>query len=75
MDVPPAWSNQTQALVALYNATGGSQWLNNRGWSSFYAVGSSDPCRDVWPGVTCRNTSTEYSYITYVVCVPVCVSV
>ena len=36
------------ALVALYNATGGPNWINNRNWLS------SRPL-DQWHGVTVRN--------------------
>ena len=42
------------ALVALYNATGGSDWQNNSGWLSNAPVGD-------WFGVTTYSDTDEYS--------------
>jgi Leucine-rich repeat (LRR) protein len=38
-----------QALLALYNATGGANWTNKGGWGV-----TKTPCT-TWPGVTCLN--------------------
>jgi Leucine-rich repeat (LRR) protein len=38
---------QRQALVDLYNATGGTNWNNNSNWPD------NDPCADAWYGVGC----------------------
>jgi hypothetical protein len=40
-----------QALVELYRATNGDQWLNNANWLQ------GDPCLDHWFGVTCFTSS------------------
>ena len=41
-----------EALVALYESTGGADWANNDGW-----LISATPCE--WYGVTCRNERVE----------------
>jgi hypothetical protein len=42
-EIPAA---ERQALVTLYNATGGHSWTNNEGW-----LGTDSPCE--WYGVVC----------------------
>jgi hypothetical protein len=39
---------ECEALVALYNATGGSGWFNQTGW-----LQTNTPC--TWYGVSCKN--------------------
>ena len=46
-------SAQRDALVGLYNNTGGQHWLQNAGW------GVGDPCDNKWYGVTCNSAGTE----------------
>lgn len=46
-DLNPLPPEERQALIALYNATGGSQWSNNSGWLG----ASGTECK--WYGVTC----------------------
>lgn len=43
--------NDRLALVALYNATGGANWISKTGWNIPGAVGDN-PCG--WYGVTCN---------------------
>lgn len=47
-------SQDTDALSALYHATGGSvNWIHKRGWD----VKGSDPCLSKWFGVVCNDAS------------------
>ena len=46
-------SSEKAALVALYQATGGSGWTHQTGWST----PTSDPCTSSWYGVTCSGSS------------------
>ena len=39
---------ECEALVTLYDSTGGDQWTNRTGW-----LGRQDPCN--WAGVNCRG--------------------
>lgn len=39
------------ALKSLYTSTGGSDWVNNDGWST----SGGDPCKDGWFGVCCNS--------------------
>ena len=41
-------ADQCEALVALYDATGGKSWTNQTGW-----LNDSDPCS--WYGVSCSQ--------------------
>lgn len=41
-------SDQCEALVAIYEATGGENWLNKTGW-----LEEADPCQ--WFGVSCSD--------------------
>ena len=41
-------SNQKDALLALYQSTGGSFWFNNSNWDV-----ATDPCTALWFGVIC----------------------
>ena len=41
-------SDQCEALVAIYKATGGENWLNKTGW-----LQEADPCQ--WYGVSCSD--------------------
>ncbi len=52
--LPPA---QVDALLSLYNATGGPLWLDNRGWTS-----AADPC-SYWTGVHCGTAGTTVEYV------------
>ncbi len=45
--VPPA---ERQALVDLYNSTGGAAWTNNTNWNT------GDPCDNNWFGIACNAT-------------------
>ena len=50
---------QTNSLMALYNAASGPLWTNQHNWGS---ASYSDPCADAWYGVTCdrqNRTVTE----------------
>jgi len=40
--------DQCKALVAIYEATGGENWINNTGW-----LQEADPCQ--WYGVSCSD--------------------
>ncbi len=42
---------QCQALVALYNSTGGANWTDKVGW----LIGN--PCAPVWEGLTCTGNN------------------
>ena len=44
---PPASSNATQVLLALYDATAGNEWKDNTNWLS------GNPC--TWKGVSCNG--------------------
>lgn len=46
-DLSPRPTEEREALIALYNATGGLQWSNNSGWLGV----SGTECK--WYGVTC----------------------
>ena len=48
-DVPTL---ECQALVALYNSTGGDNWTNKSGWAL-----TKTPCD--WSGVTCGNVESD----------------
>ena len=66
VDVAPLASDETSALISFYNATGGPGWLVSSGWSSYP---NSDPCVNLWTGVSCRgapSTSGMPSHVTYV---------
>ena len=41
---------EATALAAIYSATNGDTWRDHTGWSF---GGGSDPCTDVWFGVSC----------------------
>ncbi len=45
---------EKNALVDLYNATGGTNWTNNDGWKNY---SSTDPCDSNWYGVTCTSAN------------------
>ena len=51
-DVPAA---ERDALMALYDATNGAEWLSNSNW------GQGDPCHDEWFGVSCTNPNALMS--------------
>lgn len=48
VDVPPA---ERAALVALYNAAGGSSWTTKTNWNT------GDPCLNSWYGITCNGSN------------------
>ena len=45
--------SECEALVALYNSTGGSEWVDNSGW-----LATSTPCG--WYGVTCNGAAVRH---------------
>jgi hypothetical protein len=46
----PAW--ERQALIDLYDATGGKHWKQRGGWKQ------GDPCEDEWFGIFCDPANT-----------------
>lgn len=48
---------ERQALIDLYNATGGDNWKNNENWCSDKPVSE-------WYGVTCGNMVSNYGQVT-----------
>ena len=48
---------ERQALIDLYNATGGDNWKNNTNWCSDKPVSE-------WYGVTCGNMVSNYGQVT-----------
>jgi len=46
-------ASERQALVELYDATGGSHWKNSSGWLT------GDPCADSWYGIFCNSARTH----------------
>jgi hypothetical protein len=60
--VVPQRSNETvrrerDALVAFFNAAGGSEWTNSTGWLQ------NDPCSSHWFGVQCEDGSVSSLYV------------
>ncbi len=56
---------RTNALIALYNSTGGPQWLNQSGWLM------GDPCVPDplgWAGVECTQSSPYNILCVYCPC-------
>jgi len=51
---------ECEALVALYNSTGGPNWGSRDGWLT-----SNEPCQ--WYGVTCAEFGSPPDVITHVV--------
>ena len=59
--VAPGWlpsvlgvlpTNQRDALVSLYSATGGAGWTTSTNWLT------GDPCTNNWVGVLCSGTTS-----------------
>jgi hypothetical protein len=50
-------TTERAALVDLYTATAGATWTSNDGWVDNAA--GSDPCVQLWKGVTCRVTCSH----------------
>ena len=48
---------QKDALVALYNTTGGSTWQSNENWLS------GDPCTNNWKGISCNSDETSVTKV------------
>jgi hypothetical protein len=44
---------ERNALIALYEATGGTGWRASDNWVTDSSGGRSEPCWDFWYGVTC----------------------
>ena len=44
-----------EALMALYTATGGDNWVNNYGWEEGSTLDSCNPCDGNWFGITCND--------------------
>jgi len=53
-DVPAI---QKDALVALYNATSGTNWRSNSNWLN------GDPCANDWKGVSCNSDDTSITKV------------
>jgi hypothetical protein len=53
--LPPA---ECQALITLYQATGGAAWADNANWLS-----TNSPCE--WSGVTCTDGHVTDLYLSY----------
>jgi len=51
---------QKDALITLYNNTGGLTWTTNTNWLS------GDPCDNNWYGITCNAEHTSVTAITLV---------
>ena len=55
------------ALISLYNATGGDSWSDKSGWKDAPTLAdgfNSDPCAEpVWFGVTCQGNSVTRLYL------------
>lgn len=49
---------EREALIALYNATGGDNWTNNTNWCS-------DKPLSEWAGISCRNGRVSSIYLSY----------
>ncbi len=69
--VAPGWlpsalgvlpTNQRDALVSLYSATGGASWTTSTNWLT------GDPCTNNWVGVLCSGT-TSLATTTYLLLV------
>ena len=46
-------ASERQALVELFDATGGTDWKNRSGWLT------GDPCADSWYGIFCNSARTH----------------
>ena len=64
-----ASTTERDALISLYNTTGGDSWGANSGWkdSPTSADGfNEDPCVEpVWHGVTCTGDSVTQLNLSY----------
>jgi Putative metal-binding motif/SprB repeat len=49
------------ALIALYNSTGGANWTNNSGWADGAAGANCDVC--TWYGVNCTDGRVTQLYL------------
>ena len=56
----PTTTTERNALLQLYNATGGARW--SAPWT---VTSDSDPCIDIWAGVICHD-STPNAQVMYV---------
>jgi len=54
------------ALIDLYDATDGPNWLNNTGWIDGAAGTNCTPCDGTWNGITCDGNDrvTEISLVS-----------